>query len=921
MPKITLARIVGLLLLLCPFGLRAQTVTTFEGIDASQLAKPQFDFDPNGSVGTKQYMQWVDPYYQAWSKTSPYTSVWSKPQNGDTPFVNAGLTQCSTIQGDGIVTFDRLASRWIIAAHNQLSSTVTAYYYCVAVSSTDDLTSPSLTWYTYAFNLDSVLGTNPQGNLYFPDWPKFGTWIDAYYVGMDVQDTNDGFLEVGVVACALDRADMLIGATALTPQCFKVPGTTTDTLDLEHSLEPADVEGTTPPATGTPEYFVSIQNPLNNGVATTSDSFNLWTFSVDWSNPANTTFTQASVSSPVYTPGCYQAKASGNTVCVPEPSTGTTNNYIDSVGDRFMYRFSYRNFGGYESYLISHTVQVGTAALSQTGIRWYEMRGSSPPTPYQSGTVSPDTVNYRMMPSITQDQSGNAAVGYSISSSTMHPSIAASYWNLNGDTTPTEISLYAGTADQENTYKWGDYTDMTVDPENGCTFWYNNEYFTQNQTGTGKPIWQTRVAYFTLPSCGGVTATPTSLNFGSQAVGTTSAAQQVILNNGTSTALTIDSIFGNGADPGDFNQTNNCGSSVGAGSSCTLNVTFTPKATGSRTSTLNISDSASNSPQTVSLSGTGTNGGTLSFSATSVNFGNQADGTTSLPAGVTVTNTGNSTVTFTSIQVTGTNAANFGESDNCLPTLAQGNSCTINVTFSPSTTGSYSAAVTLTDNAQNSPQSIGLSGTGIAPVTLSASSISFGTVQIGNSKTASPVTLTNHMNVALTGITVVASGSGFSQTNTCGSSIAAGATCTITATFTPTVAGAASGSITITDSANNSPQSITLTGTGQAPVGVNPLNLAFGSVTVGTTTAAKTVTITNNLKVALTITSIGFNGPDPNDYAQTNTCGSSLAAAAKCTISVTFTPEATGTRAANLVITDSAVTSPQKVKLSGVGTN
>lgn len=921
MLKITPSRIVGLLLLLCPFGALAQTVTTFEGIDASQLAKPQFDFDPNGSVGTKQYMQWVDPYYQAWSKTSPFTAVWSKPQNGDTPFINAGLTQCSTIQGDGIVTFDRLASRWIIAAHNQLSSTITSYYYCVAVSSTDDLTSPSLTWYAYAFNLDSVLGTNSSGNLYFPDWPKFGTWIDAYYVGMDVQDTNDGFLEVGVVACALDRADMLIGATALTPQCFKVPGTTTDTLDLEHSLQPADVEGTTPPPTGTPEYFVSIQNPVNDGVTTTSDTFNLWTFSVDWSNPANTTFTQQSVSSPVYTPGCYQAKSPGNTVCVPEPSTATTNNYIDSVGDRFMYRFSYRNFGGYDSYLISHTVQVGTGALSQTGIRWYEMRNSALPTLYQSGTVSPDTVNYRMMPSITQDESGNAAVGYSVSSSTTHPSISASYWNLNSTYNPTEISIYAGTADQENTYKWGDYTDMTVDPENGCTFWYNNEYFTANQTGTGKPIWQTRVAFFTLPTCGGVTATPASLTFASQPVGTSSSAQQVVLNNATSTALTINSIFGGGTDPSSFSQTNNCGTSVAAGSSCTINVTFTPQATGTLTATLNISDSAGNSPQVVTLTGTGTSGPQLTITPSSITFGNQAGGTTSGASTITVSNSGTGTVTFNSIAITGGNASNFAQTNNCGTTLTQGNSCAIQVTFTPTTAGSYSAAVTLTDNATNSPQGVSLSGTGIAPVTLSSTSLSFGTVLVGSSKNASPVTLTNQMNVALTGITIAASGTGYSQTNTCGTSIAAGATCKITVTFAPTAPGASSGSITITDSANNSPQKITLTGTGEAPVGLNPASLSFGNVTVGSTSAAKTVTVKNNLKTALTVDSVVLAGTDPGDYAETNNCVGTVATGGSCTIDVTFTPKAKGSRPATIEITDSAVTSPQTVKLGGVGIN
>jgi hypothetical protein len=915
----TLLRVSAFLLLAAGFSAHAQTVTTFEGIDASQLSKPLLDFDPNGAVGTKQYMEWVDVYYQAWSTTSPFTAVWSKPQVGTTPFTANGLTNCSTVNGDGIVNFDRLASRWIIAGHNQLTSTITSYYYCVAISNTDDLTSSNLQWFTYAFPLNSILGTNSQGTLYFPDWPKIGTWSDAYYVGMDFQDTNNGFQEDGVVACALDRADMIIGATALPPQCFRTP-TSGGSLFTAHSLEPADIEGTTPPPAGSPEYFVSIQNPIIDGVTTTSDTFNLWQFHVDWSNPANSTFTQGTVSAPVYTPGCYNVRFPTNTVCVPEPSTASTNQPIDSVGDRFMWRLAYRNFGTYQSYLASHTVQVGTGALSQTGIRWYELRGNGVPTIFQSGTVSPDSSLYRFMPSIAQDQSANAAVGYSVSSASTHPGIRASYWNLTNQTTPTELSLFSGAGDEENSYKWGDYTSMTVDPVGGCAFWYVNEYFNTNQTGTGKPIWQTRISTFTLPSCGTVTVSPTSLTFGSQAVGTTSATQNVTLTNTLSTALTINNIFGSGTNLSDFGQSNDCGSSVPAGDSCTIGITFTPTGTGTRTATLNISDSAGNSPQTVALTGTGTNSATISLSTTSINFGNQAYGTTSGVSQITVNNTGASTVTFSSIGLTGTNAASFGESDNCVPTLAAGKTCAINVTFSPAAAASYSAAVTLTDNAANSPQNVSLAGTGIVPVTLSASSLGFGTVLVGSSSTASPVTLTNKMSVALTGITVAASGTGFSQTNTCGTSVAAGGQCKITVTFTPTVAGSETGAVTITDNAANSPQKLALTAFGQLPVNLNPTALAFGTVKVGTTSASKSVVVGNNEKTTLTISSIVLGGADPGDFSQTgNTCGSSLAAGGTCTLTYTFTPAKIGARTATVTLTDSALTSPQVIKLNGTG--
>jgi centrosomal CEP192-like protein/ASPM-SPD-2-Hydin domain-containing protein len=795
-----------LLLLLDVVGVRAQTITTFEGIDASQVTAPEFDVDPNGAIGTKQYMEWVNPWYQAWGKTT-FAPVWSKPQPGATPFTVNGNINCTNISGDGVIIFDRLASRWVIAAHNSGS---TNYYYCVAVSNTDDLTSPTLAWYTYAIPLNKILGVNAEGATYFPDWPKIATWPDAYYIAMDLEDPNNGFQEVGVLVCALDRTNMLIGATANLPQCFDSPSPITGSMYLAHSFQPADVEGTTPPPPGAPEYYASIQNPVNDGVTTTSDTFNLWQFHVDWANRAASTFTQATVPVNAYTPGCYLASAPVNTICVPEATTSTTGQHIDSVGDRFMFRFAYRNFGTYQSYLVSHTVQVATGNGSQTGIRWYELRGNGVPALFQSGTISPDQSLYRFVPSIAQDQSGNTAVGYSVSSSSTHPSIRASWWSLATQTFPTEISLFDGTGDEENQPNWGDYTSMTVDPVGDCAFWYVNPYFSANQTGT--PIWQTRISNFSLPTCGGVTLSPSPVTFGSRAVGTTSPAQKIILKNGQSSSLSINSIFGGGADPGDFTQTNNCGSSLAVGVSCTINVTFAPAAIGNRSATLSVSDDAANSPQTVALSGTGT-----------------------------------------------------------------------------------------------------------APVTLSSTSFNFGTVLIGSSKSANPITLTNHMAVALAGINVAVTGSAYTQTNTCGNTVPARGTCTIAVTFTPTSAGKQAGTVTITDSAVNSPQIISMTGSGRLPVTVLPLTLSFGTVKVGTTTAGKNVTVTNNLKTSLTISTISFTGADPADFAQTNTCGSSLIAGAQCTISVTFTPKATRARTATLSITDSASTSPQSVSLTGTG--
>jgi hypothetical protein len=491
------------LFFLASYFAQAQTVTSFEGIDDSQVPNPQLDNDPNGAIGTKQYMEWINIFYQAYDKVT-FSPVWATPLAGTTPWSDNGDQNCLPVGGDGIINFDRLASRWVIAFHTNPGNA--QYYYCVAVSNTDDLTSPTLAWYTYEFFLNPVLGANSQGQTYFPDWPKMGTWADAYYATFDLEDRAQKYLNIGVLVCALDRTNMLLNNPADPMQCFSYPNPIplNGTLSLKHSLIPADVEGTTPPPVGRDEFLVSIQNPSNNGKATTSNRINLWDFHVDWVTPANSTFKNIPLTVTAYTPGCYQAAEVFNTYCVPEPAvnpTTKTHYHVDSVGDRFMPRLAYRNFGTYESFLVSHTVRVGTNPSVQTGIRWYELRGSGTPAVFQTGTLSPDKSLFRFVPSIAQDQKGNAAAGYSVSNASSHPGIKAAWWNLNTKFTPTELAIQTGAGDEEDTKEWGSYTSMTVDPVDNCTFWYVDEYLPANETGP-PPIRNTRIANFKIPTCG-----------------------------------------------------------------------------------------------------------------------------------------------------------------------------------------------------------------------------------------------------------------------------------------------------------------------------------------------------------------------------------------------------------------------------------
>src|SRR5207244_877496 len=298
-----------------------------------------------------------------------------------------------------------------------------------------------------------------------------------------------------------------------------------------------------------------------------------------------------------------------------------------------------------------------------------------------------------------------------------------------------------------------------------------------------------------------VSLSPTSLTFASQTVSSTSAAQAVALQNGTSSALSITSIAFTGANSGDFAQTNNCGASLAAGASCSIDVTFTPTAIGARSATLTVTDNASNTPQTASVTGTGAGLPGLSPSPVP-SFGNQNVGATSAAQVVTLSNPTATALTITSIGFTGTNPGDFGQTNNCPlspSTLATNGTCTINVTFTPTVIGSRSATLTVTDNASNNPQTAGVSGTGASLPGLSPSPVpDFGNQNVGTPSAAKAVTLSNPSSTALSITSIAFTGTNpgdFGQTNNCPlvpSTFAANETCTINVTFPPTATGARS---------------------------------------------------------------------------------------------------------------------------------
>lgn len=428
--------------------------------------------DTNGAVGPTQYVQYVNESFVVFNKSNG--SVAYGPANGNTLFQALG-GQCAAHDNlDPIVQYDKLANRWVI----MMPMFYAPFQLCVAVSSTSDAVNS--TWNLYTFRTPGV----------YPDYPKLTVWGDGYYIAYN-QGLSSGY--GGPAACVLNRTNMLSGAAA-TMQCFLGTGTSYG------AMLPADVDGTTAPPAGTPEYFLSFDY--------NDESLDLWQFHVNWTTPSASTFT-----GPTNIPVAAFTEPCGETVteityttgdCIPQ--TGTSQG-LDSYGDRLMYRVAYRNFGSYASLLANHTVDTGNG--TQTGIRWYELRNSgSGFEVYQQGTYAPDS-SYRWMGSIAMDKLGDIALGYSVSSSTMSPSIRYT-GRLASDPLGEMESEYdvltaAGVANGSQSasdFHWGDYSSMVIDSTDDCTFWYTTEYLPNNGTH-----WSTRIASFSFPACSGSTTT------------------------------------------------------------------------------------------------------------------------------------------------------------------------------------------------------------------------------------------------------------------------------------------------------------------------------------------------------------------------------------------------------------------------------
>jgi hypothetical protein len=351
---------------------------------------------------------------------------------------------------------------------------------------------------------------------------------------------------------------------------------------------------------------------------------------------------------------------------------------------------------------------------------------------------------------------------------------------------------------------------------------------------------------------------PGSLNFGSQGVGTTSAARTITISNPSNLSFNIASIVASG----NFSQTNDCAASLAIGEHCTVNVTFTPTATGLQSGAVTVTDNTKISPLAIPLSGTGVNGPFLTPYPSRANFAPQAVGTSSTPTPIVLVNTGNASLNINSIGITGADSSDFTQVNNCGTSLPAAGSCTVKVTFTPTAAGSRTGGVAISDTAPGSPQMSSLAGTGLGPIAnLNPNSLTFASQNVGTTSTPQLVNLTNVGSSALN-ITGIAPTGDFGETNTCNTSLAAGGNCQISITFKPTTTGNRAGAVTVADDASDSPQKIVLSGAG-AGFTISAAAFSPTSVSAGGS-AATTVTVTSaggfNQSVALSCGSITLHG-------------------------------------------------------------
>ena len=417
----------------------------FAGINCLSNLSPS---DDNGDIGPNHYIQTVNSKLEIFDRTG--TSLYG-PVNINTLFT--GITGGTCNSGDPIVLYDQAADRWMISEFSTCGATK---YMMIAVSTTAD---PLGSYYRWAYSWGTFV----------PDYPKFGIWRDSYLLGL-----NCGSEDIA----AFNRTQMIAGNA--NPQVVKFDNPWRPASGL-HCVQPCDNDGTFASA-GSPGLFITINDNAWNGG---SDQLWMYALTVNWASPGSATFNR------IYTLGVNSFDSNFGATWDNIPQPGTTQK-LEVLPQVLMYRAQYRNFGTYQSIVCCHDVDVNGA--DHAGIRWYELRNTGAGwTVYQQSTYAPDAHN-RWMGSISQNGSGEIALGFTIASSTVYPSIRYTGRTQSdplGTMTYAETSIFSGTQSQTDGNRWGDYSSMSIDPNDDKTFWYTTQY-----AGGSAWNWHTRIASF-----------------------------------------------------------------------------------------------------------------------------------------------------------------------------------------------------------------------------------------------------------------------------------------------------------------------------------------------------------------------------------------------------------------------------------------
>ncbi|HAB53869.1 MAG TPA: hypothetical protein DCE80_17110 [Ignavibacteriales bacterium] len=439
-------------------------ILNFDGVDNRNGVLPP---DTQGDVGPNHYVQMVNLSFQIWDKNG---SVLLGPANNSVLWNGFGDPWDGRNDGDPIVLYDELADRWLFSQFALPNYPNGPFYILIAITETGD---PTGSWYRYGYSFNDM-----------PDYPKFAVWPDGYYMTIN-QFASGGLTWAGAGIVVFERDLMLAGNPNASMIFWDFSSS-----DDPWSFLPSDFDGPPPPP-GTPNYLAYFND---NSWGYTSDHLRILECNVNWANPSSSTITGPTILNTSPFKSSFTGSITNSRNNIPQP--GTTRR-LDALSSRLLFRLQYRNFGTYQTMVANHTVNVASSG-NLAGVRWYELRNTgSGWSIFQQGTYAPDTHN-RWIGSIAMDGFGNIALGYSVSSSTVYPSIRYTGRMRDdplGQMTITEQTIIGGTGSQtHSSSRWGDYSMMSVDPIDDATFWYTNEYI---QT-TGSAPWRTRIGSFTF---------------------------------------------------------------------------------------------------------------------------------------------------------------------------------------------------------------------------------------------------------------------------------------------------------------------------------------------------------------------------------------------------------------------------------------